>query len=862
MSSRVLCLILLAISCSWPSSNGQECLSSPPAVLHDATRDEDDEWEAIPGVSNAYRRTVTFDAYQKHWEDVNALITTRGFDKNFPSETWRFRRGNLYEITVVNNLGPESKDNPTEMNVASGKDGNTTNIHTHGLHLSGMNDADNVFIAIPPGGRHVYSYNVPCDHSGGTFWWHPHHHGSTHLQVAGGAAGALIIEDDAESEGLPPWYTEMEELIFFVTHLHFAKYTKMLPEWDETWSYSSYNPSVRVNSVNTWFVNGRFRPTVCQTAGEWTRFRFAHIETTENARIYYIGDEGECTLFLLARDGVIVHGQSDRDVPRAVGNGVFLAQSSRADVAVSCPGHSSGSTSYSIWVRDNNGDRIDIAFLSVTGTATAPSTELTAFTPLRPHYLETLMPGQYGGALPRQRYTHCEGRGRNEVCREMDYFKDVEVSGATIRNQKFDGETNYMATMDIDRVHIWEITAEPSTREVHPLHIHINHFQLINSTLSTLSPSSMTNWIDIPSGYQEEGDFLDTLWGPGFITFKTDTFAGTVTIHCHVLIHEDQGAMGTALIRSGCDGHYGDVGGVGQCRYEDSCGQFGTASPTEDTAAPSSWPTASPSAPTPTAAPSAATKGPTQSPEDRPDHETQVDLLLVLRGTLSSFLSAAESFGAGGSYSDLAEQCIAFAIDTASFPELEDVAIAVTEVNRGSVFIRYSLTSRDPDLLTLAEGNAAQKVAEGARWSPADDGSAPMFKLMTHSVENEQFIVADRGEWWQSTVVQAVFVGGLMAMCFLCGGGAVWHCARKRRHFDSVEAMVAAQSAVELHQRVHSDTVDIFTTGDLEDEDTTLPPRGPSARLSLSEQSGDGHAVSPTSQPLGVSYPAGNSGAL
>lgn len=60
------------------------------------------------------------------------------------------------------------------------------------------------------------------------------------------------------------------------------------------------------------------------------------METTEQARIFTVADE--CTVYLLARDGVMVHGLNNTDMPRAVGNDIFLAQSSRADVAIFCPG--------------------------------------------------------------------------------------------------------------------------------------------------------------------------------------------------------------------------------------------------------------------------------------------------------------------------------------------------------------------------------------------------------------------------------------------------------------------------------------------------------------------------------------------
>jgi len=800
-------LLLATISLLLESVYGQSCLASPPAVRHDATRDEDSEWEAIPGVSNAYQRVITFDKCTKYWEDVNAIITTRLFDCYFPSQTLRFKRGTLYQITVENNLGPESPDNPTESNVW--KDGNTTNIHTHGLHLSGMYDSDNVFISIPGGSSHTYRYNIPCHHAGGTFWWHPHHHGATHIQVAAGAAGALIIEDDAESEGLPDWYTQMEELVFFITHLHLAKYTSMNPDWEEVWSYDRYDANSRPGSIDTWFINGEYKPTICQTAGEWTKFRFAHVETTEKARIYYIGNgTGECTQYLLARDGVMVHGKDDTDMPRQVGNGVFLTHSSRADVAISCPGHASGSRTHPIWLYDDDGDRVDIAYIEVTGTATEPATELTSFTPIRPDYLENLMPGKYEGDWEYQQYEHCEGTGRDEVCNDLDYLKDMEVSGATIMNSKFDGESNYMATMEVHKLHIWDITAESTSLNVHPLHIHINHFQLINSSLNEMDPSAFDNWVDIPYGYHEEGDWLDTIWGPGFVTFKTDVYAGTVTIHCHILIHEDQGAMGTVLITNGCDGDYQDTAGDGACDYVDTCGQFGTDAPTADTQPPSTIPTTSPTIPVPSTSPTKApttanpTKDPTKSPIDQP---LSTDLELVLRGQLANFLAEATAYTDDTTMFVLGAQCVEYAMDLESNPELDAVTITVTSVDRGSVHIYYTLTAWDSDLLTTAENNVIASVDNGYSFV-ADADSSQSFKLMEHNVITAQHFIFDDGSddetWWKSIFVESLAVMiGVIILCCVCVGCVVF-CRQRRRYKYNVEWLDETRADMEMSPRM------------------------------------------------------------
>ena len=166
-----------------------QCLRSPPAVLHNAVRSEDIEWSNVNRFENTYEYSIDFDVADKSWAytSMDIEITTRLFDSFFPSQTLRFERGSTYLITLRNRLGPESPENPTEMNVW--KDVNTTNLHLHGLHMSGMGASDNVFIAVGPGESFEYTYKIPCNHAGGTFWWHPHHHGSAHLQVAGGAAG-------------------------------------------------------------------------------------------------------------------------------------------------------------------------------------------------------------------------------------------------------------------------------------------------------------------------------------------------------------------------------------------------------------------------------------------------------------------------------------------------------------------------------------------------------------------------------------------------------------------------------------------------------------------------------------------------
>eukprot|EP01084_Bolivina_argentea_P305492 527753_1 len=284
--------ILLMLQTIIITINSQTCpnngLDNPIAITHNATGN-DIEWVELS--TNRYAITLVYDVATIFIADARAEITTRLHNGSLPSPTIRFKRGTQYQITLINNLGPESESNPTEHNVQ--KDPNTTNLHTHGLHIGGMMPGDNVHMKLEPGEQHTYIYNIPCNHSGGSFWYHPHHHGSTELQAAMGAAGPLIIEDDKHMEQLPDWYTNMRELIFFITHMNKRNLDNLHAAFtstdgntniDNVWNWDTTgNPFER----DMYLINGQYLPTICMTAGEWIKLRFGQVEAT-NPRQYEI----------------------------------------------------------------------------------------------------------------------------------------------------------------------------------------------------------------------------------------------------------------------------------------------------------------------------------------------------------------------------------------------------------------------------------------------------------------------------------------------------------------------------------------------------------------------------------------------
>ena len=498
------CLLIICVYIS--KCLAQTCLINEPSVTHNPINN-DIEW--IPMNDNTYHTTLIYDVSTFEWPTINTRLIGRFHNNSMPSPTLRMKRGNTYKITLINNLGPESNTNPTGANVQ--KDPNTTNIHTHGLHIGGRPPGDNVYVSVSPGMNYTYTYNIPCDHSGGTMWYHPHHHGSTFTQVAQGCAGALIVDDDPEFEGLSDWYVNMTSYVLVMTYLDLGMLNNRINTnppagyVDNIFAWESITTGQR--SAQFFLINGQYQPYICVNAGEWVKLKMVHHDALNQREFFITG----CTIKLLASDGVIIHGASDTDLPRDV-NSIWFGQPNRRDVAVFCPGTGMGTTDYPITAQYRKGGNnpqlltATVGYIRVMGSITTPDYALTPFTPKRPFYLQNLL--NYQGPLP-------QGNPRN-----------IQVTPTSLGGQPFAGETNYLFEVDINTIQ--NINIQMGNVVDHPFHMHVNHFQII-------TPG--TNAIPVPNGYQVIGDFADTYIGPGLVRFKTDGWGGTVTMHCHILEH-------------------------------------------------------------------------------------------------------------------------------------------------------------------------------------------------------------------------------------------------------------------------------------------------------------------------------------
>ncbi len=134
---------------------------------------------------------VTLEAAYATTKIGNDPVHLRLYNGRLVGPTLRVRPGDTIYLTLKNSM-PVEGWLPNMMNILNLF--NTTNIHFHGLEVSPDGISDNVLIELGPHATQRYEVHIPPDHPCGTFWYHPHRHGSTAGDVASGMSGALIVE--------------------------------------------------------------------------------------------------------------------------------------------------------------------------------------------------------------------------------------------------------------------------------------------------------------------------------------------------------------------------------------------------------------------------------------------------------------------------------------------------------------------------------------------------------------------------------------------------------------------------------------------------------------------------------------------
>lgn len=405
----------------------------------------------------------------------NPKITSRLFNSTFPGPTLRLKPGDVLRVEFQNKL--EDQGLAYVHNQFSAPD--ESNLHFHGLHISGELPSDDVTHVVKPGQIYKYETALPDNHMGGTHWMHPHRHGSSSLQTGGGAVSAVIVEDPPNT--LPKQVEDAKEVIFLVHLLDIEELQETVNESND--GLFAINGNLPETSV---VVNGQFNPIISVVAGEWIRFRVIWASWLEgNLNLSVNG----CEMHLLAKDGIYI-----RDFPRSIETAPIVP-GGRADIMIRCP---AASSTYNII------GMTALAKIQTTNDSPIQTQNLESWTPSYPEYLADLR-----SSTP------------SPGCTCTTEFNRRAVNGIPFPSDK----ESYLHT-----TYLGAIVDRNIESRGHPYHQHIYPFQLI-SGLNTFG------------GYNQIGDWHDTYTGRGRIRFSPTEFTGKMMVHCHRLNHEDEGMM-------------------------------------------------------------------------------------------------------------------------------------------------------------------------------------------------------------------------------------------------------------------------------------------------------------------------------
>jgi len=430
--------------------------------------------EEIVSVDGLLEATLTAVAAMVPFGDGERWAYTYG--GSTPGPTLRARPGDLLRIRVVNQI-----DTPT-------------NLHTHGLHVSPEGNSDNVFVSIDPGEEFLFEIQLPVDHRGGTYWYHPHRHEFVAEQVSGGLAGMLIVEDQSDSD---PALTSAIERVMVLSDPRIGNDSGVVS--------ASRMDRMGGREGDLVTINGVHQPVIAGTTGTVERWRLVN---ASSSRYYQLSIDG-APMVLAGTDGGLI------GVPQQI-DSLLMAPGERAEflVPVSDPG--------TITLRSGQYDRggsgmggggstdtLDLLSLEVAGSSSVASTpveikgasiaDLPAVTGRR-----TLELSMGGGGI---------GGG-------MSFM----IDGRSFDPSRID---NHLVLGEVEE---WTITNVSNMD--HPFHIHVWQFKVVDSSDKSLISPGLKDTVNIPAG------------GWVKFVFAITDFPGKAVYHCHILDHEDQGMMG------------------------------------------------------------------------------------------------------------------------------------------------------------------------------------------------------------------------------------------------------------------------------------------------------------------------------
>ena len=428
-----------------------------------------------------------------------------------------------------------------------------TTIHWHGQHVEWRMDG-HPLLPVGPGAAYHYAY--PVRNRGGTYWYHPHAHGSSARQTYSGLAGFFIVEDEDERR-----LGEALDLELGQTDIPLLIQDKMFDEGGN-FVYAPGPMDQEMGYEGDVVLTNLTPNPYLEVGTRIYRFRLLNVSNARNFRLAFsrAGEDELLPYEVVATDGSLL------EKPRQARE-VFLSPAERVDVLVDLTGFEVGE---------------EVVLRSLP------------FDPMHnEHDMEMAGHAEHGdmGHAEMGQHHHMgparlpDGRGfyvlRLVVGERIEYARRVpetfsgsqrqDFAGATTRPIRLSmategGATRWLINGLSHRMDEYPIVAQRGAKEVweihndersmpHPLHLHGFRFLVLGRTGS---PDQVANLAVDDGRTVTDLGFKDTVlvWPGEMVKVAIDfshEFEGEqlYMFHCHILEHENAGMMLNVKVVSG-----------------------------------------------------------------------------------------------------------------------------------------------------------------------------------------------------------------------------------------------------------------------------------------------------------------------
>jgi FtsP/CotA-like multicopper oxidase with cupredoxin domain len=432
----------------------------------------------------------------------------------------------------------------------------STNLHFHGLTIPAVCHQDDVLkTSVQPGDPPFeYRFRIPENEPPGLYWYHPHIHGFSKVEVLGGASGALIVEGIERANkvvaGMPERVIVIRDQDLVNPNAPPSKSEPVVPknlidrDGDSANNGTGFGKPAKDLSIN-------FVPV------PYPDYPPATIEMKpEQQQLWRVLNASGITYLNLA----VLFGRTPQQLGLVALDGVPLNQSGligdyvdwqthlgvppggRVEFIVKGPPLGTSALLVTRTVDTGAGGENDpnrmIAKIVVSKDAADPQSKLAATPkPLSPSALPWL--GNVAPARVRKLYFSEKLLDPSNPNSATEFYLTVDGQPAIAFDPK-SGIPNIVAKQGT--VEDWII--ENRSNELHAFHIHQLHFMLIDYQGKTVNEPFLRDTVNVP---YYNGKTLEYPSVRLRMDFRDPNTVGDFPYHCHLLEHEDLGMMG--LIR-------------------------------------------------------------------------------------------------------------------------------------------------------------------------------------------------------------------------------------------------------------------------------------------------------------------------